>query len=83
MGSLIRRFDEQSGRRAVFVSQGATLGTLISYYGNIESDRVAELYSAGNYRIWWKNRQLASGTDIIFIDEDRYSEAGAYATIFA
>jgi len=83
MGEIIRQADVATGGKAFIVSQGGTLGTLVSFYSGISGNRIAELYSSGNYRIWWANRFLEPGNDVIFIDEDRYSEAEHHALKFA
>lgn len=83
LGEIVRRADQASGKKATFVVQGATLATLVSYYGKIESQRIAELYSTGNFRVWWQDRQLEPGTNVIYIDENRHSEAAHHAEKFA
>ncbi len=82
-GKTIRRIDRDFDADVVFVSQGTTLGTMLSFYGNIPAERVAELHSAGNYQIWWQNRELEKGSDAVFVDDDRFPEAMHYTTRFA
>lgn len=82
MGEYLRQADVETGKKAVFVVQGTTLTTLAGYYGGIESARIAELYANGNFRIWWRDRQLEPGSDVVFVDADRYPEASVFATNF-
>ena len=83
MGEIVRRIDKETDRKCVFIMQGATLATLVGYYGDIEPERTAELYASGNFRIWWRDRRLEAGTDVVFVDTDRDSEAAHYARKFA
>ncbi len=83
MGERVRQLDEETGHRAVFVGQGPPLAALIGFYGKIEPERVGEIHAGGNYRFWWRNRVLATGTDLIYIDEDKFSEAIHYTSRFA
>ncbi len=83
MGEAIRKLDEKTGRKQIFIVQGTTLATLVGYYGGIESGRFVELYLNGNFRIWWHGRVLPPGTDLIFVDADHHPEASAYAGKFA
>lgn len=82
MGAIIKQIDASTGKKATFVVQGTTLATLVGYYGNIESERIAELYSNGNFRIWWRDRHLEPGSEVIFVDADRDSEAEHYGKQF-
>lgn len=83
LGEIVQRIDRETGNQATFVMQGATLSTLVSYYGKIEAPRTAEVVAAGNFRVWWKNRRLEPGTDVIYVDDNRYSEAKNHAQKFA
>lgn len=83
MGEIIRQLDAETAGKCYVVAQGGTLGTLVSFYGQISGDRVAELYSSGNYRVWWAGRHLEPGADVIYVDENRHSEADTHAQKFA
>lgn len=82
MGEALKRVDADTGHKSLFVVQGTTLTTLTGYYGNIESERLVELYLNGNFRIWWQGLTIEPGRDIVFVDEDRYSEAVSMAAKF-
>lgn len=76
MGEAVRRLDERFGRTALFVGQGGPLTALIAFYGNIPPGRVAEIHGQGNWQFWWKGRQPASGSSVVYVNTDsRDSEA--------
>lgn len=83
MGELIREVDKQTGHKAVFMGQGSALTTLVGFYGGIDSDRLVEAYLSGNYKVWWKDRNLVQGSDLIFVDTDDYSEWERLGSFFA
>lgn len=83
MGALIQKADLETGHQAIFVGQGGPLAALVGFYGKLPPHRVAEVHGGGNYKFWWANNSLASGTDVIYVDEDRHSEAFAYSKRFA
>ncbi len=83
MGELIKRADADTGRKAVFVGQGPPLAALIGFYGDIPAARVAEVHAGGNFQIWWKNRELPAGSEVVYVDDDKYSEAMHFAANFA
>lgn len=83
MGEALRRVDAETGKKALFVVQGTTLTTLVGYYGGIESDRIVELYVNGNFRIWWKDRVIEPGREILFVDADHHPETERFAQKFS
>ncbi|GAB4274434.1 MAG: hypothetical protein Kow0029_14780 [Candidatus Rifleibacteriota bacterium] len=83
MGKKIRKLDEQLEYKAVFVGQGAPFACLVSYYGNIPPERIAEIHGDKSFRFWWASQTLPLGSDIVYIDNDKYSEASAYTGYFS
>lgn len=83
MGEALKKVDAATGKKALFVVQGTTLTTLVGYYGEIESDRIVELFVNGNFRIWWKDRVIEPGREIVFVDADHYPETARFATKFS
>ncbi|MEW6711409.1 MAG: glycosyltransferase family 39 protein [Candidatus Riflebacteria bacterium] len=82
MGEVVQRFDADTGYKAVFVGQGAPLATLVGFYGKIPSERLAEIHGGGNFQFWWQNRELAAGSEVIYVDDDKFSEAMNFARFF-
>ncbi len=82
MGAILKEIDKETGNRLLFTSQGATLATLTGYYAELPSSRTAEIRSTGNFRVWLKGKTLAPGSDMIYVDENRSSEATYWATKF-
>lgn len=82
MGEAIRKLDAQTDREEIFIIQGTTLATLVGYYGGIESGRFAELYLNGNFRVWWHDRVIPPGSDLIFVDSDHHPETAAFSQKF-
>ncbi|MDN5278606.1 MAG: hypothetical protein PWR01_2571 [Clostridiales bacterium] len=83
MGEIVQKFDEQTGKKAIFVAQGAPLAALVGFYGKIEPGRITETHGGGNFRFWWNGRRLEPGTDMIYVDDDKFSEASRYTPVFA
>jgi len=87
MGAKIRELDARFGTKALFVGQGGPLTALIAFYGHIPPDRAAEAHGQGNWGFWWENREPASGSSAIYVDEGRFPEAisfgKAYESILA
>ncbi|HOY66742.1 MAG TPA: glycosyltransferase family 39 protein [Candidatus Ozemobacteraceae bacterium] len=87
LGAKVREIDAATGHSSLFVGQGGPLTALISFYGNLPPDRIAEVHGKGNWRFWWAGREPASGSNAVFIDDGRYSEAlgfgRAYTSILA
>ncbi len=82
MGAKIRELDAGSGNSALFVGQGGPLTALIAFYGHIPPDRVAETHGQGNWGFWWKNREPASGSSAIYVDEGKFPEATAFGKAY-
>ncbi|KAF1079235.1 MAG: hypothetical protein GQF41_4431 [Candidatus Rifleibacterium amylolyticum] len=82
MGEFIKQIDNETGNKLLFAGQGATLTTLAAYYGGLPSSRIAEIVSYGNFKVWLKDKQLPAGSDMIFVDDNRHSEAMNWATRF-
>lgn len=82
MGTALRAFDERTGRRLLFVGQGAPLTALVAFYGRLPPDRIAEINGAGQWTFWWGDRSLPPGTDLAYVDEGRYSEAEGFSRRF-
>jgi hypothetical protein len=83
MGETLQKIDEQLGKEAIFVGQGYGLASLAGFYGKIPPERVAEIHNNGNFAYWWQNRALQPGTDMVYIDDSRHSEALVYVNKFA
>ncbi|HEY9069900.1 MAG TPA: glycosyltransferase family 39 protein [Candidatus Ozemobacteraceae bacterium] len=87
MGAKLREIDAVTGHTHLFVGQGGPLTALVSFYGNLPPERIAEVHGKGNWRFWWAGREPASGSNAIYVDEGRFSEAlgfgKAYTTILA
>ncbi len=79
MGEAVRRLDERFGRTALFVGQGGPLTALVAFYGRIPPERVAEIHGQGNWQFWWKGRQPASGTSVVYVSTN---EPGSEARLF-
>ena len=82
MGKILKKVDKETNHKACFVGQGAPLAALVGFYGEIPANRVAEIHKSGNFRFWWNKRKLATGTTIVYVDTDNYSEAKAYTPLF-
>lgn len=83
MGEIIKKVDKETGNNLLFVGQGATLTTLTGYYGELPSSRIAEIVSNGNFKVWQKDRLLPAGSDMIYVDDNKYSEAEHWASRFS
>ena len=83
MGELVQKVDAETGHQAIFVGQGPPLAALVGYYGKIPPHRTAEAHAGGNFRVWWQNRELEPGADVVYVDEDKHSEAANFAGNFA
>ncbi len=82
MGAALRAFDERTEHRFVFVGQGAPLTALVSFYGGLPPDRIAEICGTGQWGYWWQNRTLATGSHLAYVDEGRWSEVGGWLPRF-
>jgi len=82
MGEILKQVDQRTGNKLLFAGQGATLTTLTGYYAKLPSDRIAEIVSTGNFKVWQKDKHLEAGSDMIFVDDNNYSEALNWATRF-
>jgi len=82
MGTILREIDRETGNKLLFVSQGGTLATLTGYYAGLPSSRVAEISATGNFRVWLQGKILAPGSDMIYVDENKSSEAMRWAERF-
>ncbi len=82
VGEILKKIDSQTGNKLVFACQGATLTTLTGYYAELPSARIAEIVSTGNFRVWQKDRYLPAGSDMIYVDDNNYSEVMNWAPKF-
>ncbi|NLI74969.1 MAG: hypothetical protein GX442_00845 [Candidatus Riflebacteria bacterium] len=82
MGRAVRAFDERTGRRFVFVGQGAPLTALVAFYGGLPPDRIMEAHGTGNWRFWWGQQPLPTGRDLAYVDVGHLSEANAFLSRF-
>jgi len=82
MGDILKTTNAATGNKLVFAAQGATLTTLTGYYGELPSNRIVEINSSGNFKVWQENRRLETGSDLIYVDDNNYSEAKNWATKF-
>lgn len=62
------------GDSAVFVTQGSTLSALAGFYGGLPVGRAVEIHRQNNWRFWWAEPTIATGTDIVFVDLDDHPE---------
>jgi len=83
MGKILVKTDTETNYKACFVGQGAPLAALLGFYGKLPPERVAEIHKGGNFRFWLKDVKLATGSSIVYVDTDRYSEANAYVNKFS
>jgi len=82
LGEMVREIDQKTGGKNLFVGQGAPLTALVSFYGKLPPDRIAEVHGTGNWKFWWNNRSIATGAEVIYVDDDRLSEAGPFSRYF-
>lgn len=82
LGEALRRIDHDTGRSLCFVGQGAPVAALVGFYGDLPGDRVAEIHATGNWQFWWRNRSIATGASLIYVDLQDNSEAPIFAQYF-
>ncbi len=83
LGEAVRTVDVALGRKAVFCVQGAPLTALVGFYGGVDLDRLAELNGHGQFGLWWRGRAVATGTDVVIVDENESPERDAKTPMFA
>lgn len=82
MGELVRKVDLETGRKALFIGQGAPFAALVSFYGALPPDRIAEVHGVGNWKFWSNHLQIASDTEAVYVDTGRFSEARGFLDRF-
>lgn len=82
MGRAVRALDDATGRREVFVGQGAPLTALVAFYGGLPPERIMETHGTGNWKFWGERLALPAGSGIVYVDEGRLSEAEFYLPRF-
>jgi 4-amino-4-deoxy-L-arabinose transferase-like glycosyltransferase len=83
MGETLKQIDQKTGQKAVFVGQGYGIASLAGFYAELPKDRVAEIHNNNSFAWWWKNRTLPPGTDMVYVDDGKFSEAFIYVPRFA
>jgi len=82
MGEKIREIRNSLAEKHIVVGQGAPLTSTVGFYADVKPDNLAEIHADKNYRFWWGKNSLASGTNIIYVDDNNNSEAIHHAEKF-
>ncbi|MGM0600110.1 MAG: ArnT family glycosyltransferase [Candidatus Rifleibacteriota bacterium] len=81
-GKLLKKVDEETGKKSLFVGQGYGITAEAAFYGNIPPERTAETHSGKNYRFWNSKELIKNAENVVYVDEDDYSEAAHFGKRF-
>mgnify|MGYP001617880260 CR=1 FL=1 len=73
-GKLVQENDLRLGGKGYFFAQGAPFAAITSFYGKLPPDRIGEVNGSGNWKFWWRDRQLPVGASAVFLDYSPYPE---------
>jgi 4-amino-4-deoxy-L-arabinose transferase-like glycosyltransferase len=82
MGEKVKKVRSDLPKNSIVLVQGAPLAATVGFYADVKPANLAEIHAAKNFRFWWNRDSLASGTNVVYVDDNDNSEAVHHAEKF-